>query len=164
MFIWKTETILAEIEQQMPALKSVLNTISNSLSIPELDNLIEDIWLSLNSETIDYGIMENAEKVAVLPASGLGWSDVGSWDSLYDVTLPTDRQGNITIKGQMIAEDTRSTIVYGKNDKRLVATIGIEDVIIVDSDDVLLVAKRDQAQDVRQIVEKLKAENRDTFL
>ena len=164
MFIWKTETILAEIAQQMPKLNAVLDEITASLLDPKPASVVDALWLSLESETIDYGIMENAEKVAVLPASGLDWSDVGNWDSLYDVVLPNDSQGNVVVKGKMIAENTRETLVYGTNEKRLIVTIGVDDLIIVDSGDVLLIANRDQAQDVRKIVGKLKEENKEEYL
>ena len=164
MFIWRTQTILSEIDQQMPELKSVLDEISDSLASPELASIIQKVWMPLKSETIDYGIMENAEKVAVLPASGLDWSDVGSWDSLFDVVLPNDAHGNILLNGECIAEDTRNSLVYGNNEKRLVVTIGVDDLVIVDSGDVLLIAQRDQAQNVREIVEKLKKENKKEYL
>jgi mannose-1-phosphate guanylyltransferase len=164
MFIWRTQTILSEIDRQMPALKSVLDEISASLASPELASVIQKVWMSLESETIDYGIMEKAEKVAVLPASGLDWSDVGSWDSLYDVVLPNDVHGNILINGEHIAENTEDVLVYGNGEKRLVVTIGVEDLVIVDSGDVLLIAQRDQAQDVRKVVEKLKKENKEEYL
>ncbi len=164
MFIWRTQTILSEIDRQMPTLKTVLDEISASLTSPELASVIKKVWMPLKSETIDYGIMENAEKVAVLPASGLDWSDVGSWDSLFDVVLPNDVQGNILIHGEHIAENTEDTLVYGNGDKRLVVTIGVEDLVIVDSGDVLLIARRDQAQDVRKVVEQLKKENKEEYL
>ncbi|RLD06009.1 MAG: mannose-1-phosphate guanyltransferase [Chloroflexi bacterium] len=164
MFIWRTQVILSEIERQMPKLKSVLDEISAALASPELASVIQTLWLPLASETIDYGIMENAEKVAVLPASGLDWSDVGSWDSLFDVVLPSDKQGNIFLNGEAIAEDTRNTLVYGEGEKRLIVTIGVDDLVIVDSGDVLLIARREQAQDVRKIVEKFKKENRKDYL
>ena len=164
MFIWHTQTILSEIERQMPELKSVLDEISDSLASPELDSVIQKVWMPLKSETIDYGIMENAEKVAILPASGLDWSDVGSWDSLFDVVLPSDPHGNILINGEHIAENTRNSLVYGNGKKRLVVTIGVDDLVIVDSGDVLLIAQRDQAQNVREIVEKLKKENKKEYL
>ena len=164
MFIWRTQTILSEIERQMPTLKAVLDEISASPAGPERDSVIQSVWFDLESETIDYGIMEHAEHVAVLPASGLDWSDVGSWDALFDVVLPNDVEGNILIKGSHIAEDTKDTLVYGNDDHRLVVTIGVENLVIVDSGDVLLIAKRDQAQDVRKIVERLKSEEKDQYL
>ena len=164
MFIWRTQAILSEIDRQMPELKSVLDKISDSLASPELVSVIQNVWLSLKSETIDYGIMENADKVAVLPASGLDWSDVGSWDSLFDVVLPNDLNGNIVINGEHIAENSNNLLIYGNDQKRLVVTIGVDDLVIVDSGDVLLIAQRDQAQDVRKIVEKLKEKKREEYL
>jgi mannose-1-phosphate guanylyltransferase len=164
MFIWRTQVILSEFERQMPELKSVLDEISASLASPEPDSVIQKLWLPLASQTIDYGIMENAEKVAVLPASGLDWSDVGSWDSLFDVVLPTDTQGNLVFDGNHIARDTRDTLVYGDGAERLIVTIGVEDLVIVDSGDVLLVAQRDRVQDVREIVARLKENNQNEYL
>ena len=164
MFIWRTQTILSEIDRQMPGLKSALDEISASLASPEFASVLQKVWLTLESETIDYGIMENAEKVAVLPASGLDWSDVGSWDSLFDVVLPNDADGNIVLNGEHIAENTQNSLIYGNGKKRLVVSIGVSDLVIVDSDDILLVAHRDQAQDVRKIVSRLKEENREDYL
>jgi len=95
--------------------------------------------------------------------SGLDWSDVGSWDSLFDVVLPNDAYGNILINGEHIAENTEDTLVYGNGEKRLVVTIGVEDLVIVDSGDVILVAHRDRVQDVRRVVEELKKSNRKDY-
>ena len=164
MFIWRTQTILSEIDRQMPGLKSVLDEISASLTSPDLASVIQKVWLSLESETIDYGIMENAGKIAVLPASGLDWSDVGSWDSLFDVVLPDDAHGNIVINSEYLAENTQNSLIYGNGKKRLIVSIGVKDLVIVDSDDILLVAHRNQAQDVRKIVSRLKKENREDYL
>ncbi len=164
MFIWRTQAILSEIDRQMPELKSVLDAISDSLASPEPDSVIRDLWLPLASQTIDYGVMENARKVAVLPASGLDWSDVGSWNSLFDVVLPTDTQGNLIFGENRITRNTRDTLIYGDDKKRLIVTLGVEDLIIVDSGDVLLVAQRDKAQNVREVVARLKKTNRNEYL
>jgi len=164
MFIWRTQTILSEIDRQMPDLKSALDEISAALTSPELASVIQKVWRTLKSETIDYGIMEKAEKVAVLPASGLDWSDVGSWDSLFDVVLPDDEHGNIVLNGEYIAENTQNSLVYGNGKERLIVSIGVKDLVIVDSDNILLVAHRNQAQDVRKIVSRLKKDNREEYL
>ena len=164
MFIWRTQTILSEIDRQMPDLKSALDEISAALTSPELASVIQKVWRTLESETIDYGIMEKAEKVAVLPASGLDWSDVGSWDSLFDVVLPDDEHGNIVLNGEYIAENTQNSLVYGNGKERLIVSIGVKDLVIVDSDNILLVAHRNQAQDVRKIVSRLKKDNREEYL
>jgi mannose-1-phosphate guanylyltransferase len=162
MFVWKTESILAEFTRQMPALDEVLKQII-AASGPERDAVIKSLWPALKVETIDYGVMENAEKVAVLPASGLGWSDVGSWDSLFEVLLP-DMTGNIAINAQHLALETHNTLVYGEGSERLIVTIGMDDVVIVDTGDVILICKSDQSQQVREVVGHLKKHHQERYL
>jgi len=106
-------------------------------------------------ETIDYGIMERAQGVAVIPAQNLAWSDVGSWDSLFDV-LPADNNGNIIMGGKHFGMDTKESLVYVDQERRLIVTIGVKDLIVVDTGDVLLVCHKDDAQKVRHVVNKLK--------
>jgi mannose-1-phosphate guanylyltransferase len=107
--------------------------------------------------------MEKADNVAVLPASGLGWSDIGSWDSLFDVLLP-DMNGNVSTNGQHLALDTNNTLVYTKDDERLVVTIGLDDMVVVDAGDVLMICKVDQSQKVRDVVEHLKKHRQEKYL
>ncbi len=89
-------------------------------------------------------------------ADGLQWNDVGSWDSLFEV-LPADSQGNIVVGGQHIGLDTHQSLVYCDQEHRLIVTIGVEDLVVVDTGDVLLVCRKNQAQKVRQVVQELKA-------
>ncbi|MEI6291033.1 MAG: sugar phosphate nucleotidyltransferase [Chloroflexota bacterium] len=162
MFIWKTDRILAEFRHQMPALNDVLDQICKA-SAEDRDAVISAKWGDLKVETIDYGIMENAEKVAVLPASGLGWSDVGSWDSLFEVLLP-DMNGNISINSQHLALETHNTLVFGNGNERLIVTIGIDDIVVVDKGDALLICKSDQSQQVRSVVAHLKKHHQERYL
>lgn len=162
MFIWKTERILSEMARQMPALKSAVDEISIADGTSLFDSVVAKVWDGLQSETIDYGIMEHADRVAVLPAGGLEWSDVGSWDSLFDVLIP-DANGNIVFSGHHMALDTHNSLVYGNRDGRLVVTIGVDDLIIVDGGDVLMVCRKDQAQRVKQIVASLKNSDRENY-
>jgi mannose-1-phosphate guanylyltransferase len=155
MFVWRVDRILEEFARQMPGLYASLQEISAHWDAPERRATVERIWPVLKEETIDYGIMESAEKVAVIPASELQWSDVGSWDSLFDV-LPGDQNGNIVMGGQHIGLDTNSSLVYVSEEHRLIVTIGVDDLVVVDTGDVLLVCRKDQAQRVRQIVATLK--------
>jgi mannose-1-phosphate guanylyltransferase len=155
MFIWRTSRIMAEFGRQMPELKSVLDELAGAWGTPHFETRLGQLWPALETETIDYGILENAEKLAVIPAGGLDWSDVGSWDSLFDVLLP-DEHGNIVFSGHHIALDTHNSLVYGNRDNRLIVTIGVDDLVVVDSGDVLLVCRRDEAQKVRQMVLNLK--------
>jgi mannose-1-phosphate guanylyltransferase len=162
MFLWKVSRILAEINQQMPSLHSVLMEIAEAGGGDEFSKSLRSTWPSLRAETIDYGIMEKAERVAVIPAGGLEWSDVGSWDSLFDVLLP-DEHGNIVFGGHHIALDTHNSLVYGNRDNRLIVTIGVDDLVVVDAGDVLLVCRRDEAQKVRQMVQDLKDSDREHY-
>ena len=163
MFVWRVATILAEIERQMPELFGVVSKIASVWGTEEQDQVVQSDWYDLQNQTIDYGIMEKAERVAVLPAGGLGWSDVGSWDSLFDVLLP-DMNGNVSTNAQHLAVDTNNTLVYTKDGERLVVTIGLDDIVIVDSGDVLMVCKIDQSQKVKDVVEHLKKHHQEKYL
>jgi mannose-1-phosphate guanylyltransferase len=155
MFIWKTELILKEIKRQMPDLDSRLAVIKEAWDTPEREKAIRQVWPEIKPQTIDFGIMENAQNVAVIPASDLEWNDVGSWEALFDL-LPVDENGNIIKGTDHVSLDTKGTIVYVAGKPRAVVTIGVDDLIIVDTGDVLLVCDRSQAQDVRQAVKLLK--------
>jgi mannose-1-phosphate guanylyltransferase len=163
MFVWQVGTILSEIEKQMPALSSALVEISSAWGTPKQNEVLRAHWRTLKSETIDYGIMERAENVAVLPASGLGWNDVGSWDTLFDVLFP-DMTGNVAVNAQHLALETNNTLVYGTDNERLIVTIGLDDTVVVDAGDVLLICKSDQAQKVRDVVEHLKKHRQEKYL
>lgn len=163
MFIWHVDTILSEIEKQMPQLSGSLKMIGEAWGTPKQSEVLNQHWFDLKTETVDYGIMEQAERVAVLPAGGLGWSDVGSWSSLFEVLLP-DMNGNIATNTNLhLAHETHNTLVYGGNE-RLIVTIGVDDMVIIDAGDALLVCKTDQSQRVKEVVEHLKKHRQEKFL
>jgi mannose-1-phosphate guanylyltransferase len=163
MFIWRADDILAEMDKQMPELAGFLNTISVAWDTPKREDVLRSCWQNLKIETIDYGVMERAGNVAILPAGGLGWNDVGSWDTLFDVLFP-DMNGNVSATAQHLALETHNTLVYGSDRERLIVTIGMDDTVIVDAGDVLLVCKSDQAQKVREVVEHLKRHRQEKYL
>lgn len=163
MFIWKADAILAEIKRQMPELSRAVTAIVEAWDTPKRNEILGSHWQGLKSQTIDYGIMEKAERVAILPAGGLGWSDVGSWDSLFEVLFP-DINGNVPVNTQHLMVDTHNTLLYGKNDEKLIVTIGLDDVVVVDAGDVFLVCKVDQAQKVKEVVEHLRKHNQEKYL
>jgi len=163
MFIWRVEDILNEIDKQMPQLSEVVTKISAAWGTSQQDEMLDTLWYDLKSVTVDYGVMENAELVAVLPAGGLGWSDVGSWNSLLEVLMP-DMNGNIAQNAHHLAIDTHNSLVYSNDNQRLVVTIGVDDMVLVDVGDVLLVCKSDQSQKVRDVVEHLKKHRQDKYL
>jgi mannose-1-phosphate guanylyltransferase len=155
MFVWRVDRIFTELERQMPDLYQRLEEISGAWQGPDRLETIQRAWPGIRPETIDYGVMEGAAQAAVLPAADLGWNDVGSWDSLFEV-MAADEQGNIVKDSRHIGLDTRGSLIYGNGDSRLIVTIGVDDLVIVDTGDVLLVCRKEQAQRVRQVVEQLK--------
>ncbi len=160
MFIWRVDRILAEMERQLPQFYSQLMQIDAAMGTDRESWVLSYVWPRVAAQTIDYGIMEGAKDVAVIPAD-MGWSDIGSWATLLDL-LPGDKDGNVTIDAEHLGVDTTKTLVYGNN--RLVATIGLSDCIIVDTDDVLLICNRDRAQDVKKIVEQLRTDGGTQYL
>lgn len=163
MFVWKASVILAEIKKQLPGLQAVLDKIPKERAAQDHDKAFAAAWSALKAETIDYGVMERASQVVVLPAGGLGWNDVGSWETLFDVLFP-DMDGNVATIAQHLALETHNTLVYGHDSDRLIVTIGIDDTVIVDAADVLLVCKSDQAQKVREVVEHLRKHRQEKYL
>ena len=162
MFVWRVDCIRDEFSRQMPELKAALDRIGKAWGTPEQEAVLASEWPKLKPETIDFGIMEHAANVAVLPAGGLEWSDVGTWDSLFNVLLP-DQQGNVVVNNEHISLDSYDTLLY-TTDKKLVVTIGVENLIVVDSGDALLVCRRDRAQEVRQVIDMLKKTHREDYL
>jgi len=163
MFIWTVDRILGDIRRSMPDLDGKLREISRHWETPQRQEILQKVWPTIHPETIDFGVMEKAERVAVIPAGELQWNDVGSWDSLFDV-LEKDAQGNIFVNGEHLAIDTQNTLIVSGVPGRLVATIGVNDLIVIDTGDALLICPRDKVQQVRQVVDRLKQEGRDIYL
>jgi len=159
MFIWGVERIMGEFQRQMPTFYAQLAQVEEVLGTPQYDAAIARIWPQVGKQTIDYGVMEGARDAAVIPVD-IGWSDVGSWASLLDL-LPVDSRGN-TIRGAHAGIDTDNTLVFG--DTRLIATIGIKDMVIVDTPDALLICPKEREQEVREMVRKLEKEGYQRWL
>jgi len=159
MFIWKVATILREFKKLMPQLYAQLMEIDAALGTAEEQAVLERVWSRVEDETIDYGVMERAEDVAVIPVD-IGWSDVGNWAMLFEL-LPADGEGNVVV-GQHVGLDTTGCLVHSS--RRLVTTIGLEGMIVVDTEDALLVCPKERAQEVRDLVEKLKESGKAEYL
>ncbi|MCD4753360.1 MAG: hypothetical protein K8R40_09840, partial [Anaerolineaceae bacterium] len=155
MFIWKVKDILNEFRVLMPQFYGVLKKIGDVLDTDSEHEVIETLWPTIRPETIDYGVMEHAEKVAVIIAKNLGWNDVGSWDSLDEV-LQKDEKGNILVSASHVGFDTHHSVICSDNINRLVVTIGIDELVVVDTEDVLLICPKSEAQRVKEMVNHLK--------
>lgn len=162
MFIWRVDRILAEMRRLMPDLAGALERIGAGWGTAEQETVLGREWMKVETNTIDYGVMERAENVAVLPAGGLEWSDVGAWDALFDVLL-ADESGNVVLNSDTLLLETHDSLIHCP-DGKLVVTIGVDDLIVVDSGDALLVCRRDQAQQVKKAIEQMKKTERNRYL
>lgn len=159
MFVWQVGTILREIERFMPRLHRHLAEIDAILGTSSEREALEPIWSQIQDQAIDFGVMERAEDVAVIPVN-IGWSDVGNWATLFDL-LPSDTHNNVVI-GEHLGVETHNSLIYSPN--RLVATVGVQNLVIVDTEDALLVCPRDRAQEVKALVDALKRDNKQKYL
>jgi mannose-1-phosphate guanylyltransferase len=151
MFIWKVEAILAELSKHLPDLYAGLQLIERDLGTPRAQATFDRVWPELPRKSIDFAVMEKTRQAAVIPVD-LGWSDVGSWNSVYDV-LPQDANANALV-GEHVISDSVRCLVYAPN--RLVAMVGVADLIVVDTGDARLICPRERAQDVKQLVALLR--------
>ncbi len=151
IFIWRAQTILDRIRTFMPELYRGLQEISPAMGPQNVKKKIRHVYKKVKAESIDYGVMEHAENVLVIEGN-FGWNDVGSWEEVYK-TLDKDSNGNV-LKGHTILKDVKNS--YVETSGRLVAVVGVENMIVVDTPDALLICAREKSQDVKWIVEKLK--------
>lgn len=163
MFFWRADRILDEFAKWMPELCECLMKIRAAWGTDQQQVVMDQVWKTIQPQTIDYGIMEHAEKKAVLPAYGLQWNDVGSWESLFEV-LPVNENGNIYLTDRVLDIETDHTLVYGDDHHRLVAVIGLSNMIIVDTRDALLICPRSDSQKVRDLVRKIQQAGLHLFL
>ena len=156
MFLFQASRYLAELERHAPAmLAACRKAFAAAARDADFVRLDKAAFAACPSDSIDYAVMEKTADAAVLPID-VGWNDVGSWSALWEVAQQ-DGDGNAH-HGDVIALDCRDTLAWG--DRRLVAMIGLRDIVVVDSDDALLVAHKDHVQDVKEVVARLKAEGR----
>ena len=159
MFIWKASTILKQIKRFLPELYDGLLKIKAVIGSERQEDVIGEIYPSLPSISIDYGVMEKAENVLVIPGN-FGWSDLGSWDSLWEVSKK-DKNGNAA-RGRLIDIDAGNSMVYSP--EKLVAIVGVSDILVVETSDALLICRRGSSQDVRKVVEKIEKEGLQEYL
>ena len=159
MFIWKLSSIMANMQELMPDIYEGAMKIGKSFRTPEYEEVLNREFTGFRSESVDFGIMEKASDICTIPGS-FGWDDVGSWLAVERIN-DTDSSGNYT-EGDVMTVDSKRTTVCGG--KRLIAAIGTRDIIIVDTDDVLLVCSKNSTQDVKKAIAQLKEEGREEFI
>jgi mannose-1-phosphate guanylyltransferase len=159
IFVWRAETILMYLEELMPNLYASLLEIRDASFA---QNVQERVYRQIRSESIDYGVMEHASEVIVLQGD-FGWSDVGSWEQVYEIEsrIHNGTSGNV-LKGLVVNKGVNNC--YVESNHRLISLLGVKDLVIIDTPDALLICNRNQTQDVKWLVEKLKHENLTQYL
>jgi mannose-1-phosphate guanylyltransferase/mannose-6-phosphate isomerase len=159
IFVFRADSYLAALEKFKPEiLAPVQEAIAKGQKDLDFLRLDDEAFASCISDSIDYAVMEHTEDAVVIPVD-MGWNDIGSWSALWDIGDKSE-DGNV-VMGDVITHDTRNS--YIRAEKRLVATVGIDDLIVIETPDVVFVGSRDKAQDLKAIVETLKAEGRDEW-
>jgi mannose-1-phosphate guanylyltransferase len=159
MFIWKASVILKKFKELLPDIYEDLQKIAASFDAQDEQKVLNEVYPNIRSISIDYGIMEKSDGIKVVPAE-FGWNDVGSWD-MMGVLHEADGSGNIVV-GNALNIDTSNSIIYSSG--KMVATVGIDNLIVVETPDAVLVCPKDKAQDVKKIVDALKEQKKEELL
>jgi len=153
MFIWKVSTILTQFERHLPVISEQVEQLKPAVATNKQADAINTFYDACPSVSIDYGIMEKAETVFVIPGD-FGWNDVGSWKALYELR-DKDENENVVNAKQYVTEDASGNLIHSENGK-IIALAGVENLAVVETDDAILVCNLDKAQAVKQIVNQLK--------
>lgn len=160
MFLWKAAVIDHALQDHLPRTAAVLSKIRGGPGAPEFARSLAQAYPRCENISIDYAVLEKAANIVGFRCGDQGWSDVGSWNAVYDL-LPHDREGNVARSEALFHHSAGS---YVDAPGKLVALVGVEDLIVVETEDALLVARRNRAQDVGEVVKILEKKGRDDLL
>lgn len=161
MFVWRVDTILGALKKWLPGLHEGLLQIEPALGTDREKSVVDQVYKKTQSISIDYGVMEKAENVLLIKGD-FGWSDMGCWDALWEVS-EKDEYGNAAhVGGLFVGVDARNSLIHSP--RKLVALVGVEDLIVVETEDSLLICKRGCSQDVKKLVETLDAKKMKDYL
>lgn len=157
MLVWRVDVALAAYREHLPRTADALDALERAHGSERYEAVLAEAWEETDRTTIDYGIVEKARNVAVVPAD-IGWHDVGSWQRLAEIVADSD---NWAVE-EHIAVDARGNYVWAPG--KLVALVGVSDLVVVDTGDALLVASKDRSEEVKAVVDELRREGRDDLL
>ena len=157
MFVWRVEEILSAYEKHLPKTAAAIAALRDAIGTPRYESVLAEVWEETDRTTVDYGIAEKAENVAVVPAD-IGWQDVGSWARLAEIVSKADNWAS----DDLVAEDAHDNFVWAP--QKTVALIGVEGLVVVDTEDALLITTKERSEDVKTIVDRLKREDREDLL
>ena len=151
MFFWRSDVLEEEYRTQQPAIAKALDRMAGLLERKAEDKSLKEIWETMPVLSLDYGILEASDRVAVLPARDLGWTDIGSWDALVELYQAHPELQGKAPQGVRDVGSQSVTVIRKTDSHRVLATVGLHDVIIVETDDAILICQRGKSQDVRKI-------------
>ena len=161
MFIATVRTLRGLYRTYLPQMEAGFAHIVGALETDRFETVMREVFPSLDKISVDYGIAEKADKVAVIPAD-IGWNDVGSWQRLAEVLSVEGKETENIVIGHHVGVDTHGSLIYSPN--RLIATIGMEDIIVIDTPDATLICPKSRSEEVKKIVDELKARGRHELL
>ncbi len=159
MFTWKVSTILNCFKKYMPSTYDGLMKIKSAIKTADEEKVLEAEFPNLESQSVDYGIMEKAENIYILPGS-FGWDDVGSWLAVGRIKK-TDDNNNV-VNGNVVAVNTKDCVIEGSG--KLIATVGLRDMVVVDTDDAILISTKENAGEIKKVLAKLRETGKDQYL
>ena len=160
MFIWTVTAITKAMEEFQPEMSENFNSIIPKLDTPKMDQAIYEVYSKIKPVSIDYGVMEVATKVCVIEAD-FSWNDVGSWEAVYNLS-DKDQEDNAIEASNNVLLDSKNNYIFST--KKIVAAVGIENLVVVDTDDALLICKKDESQKVKDLVEIIKRSGLEKYL
>lgn len=162
MFVWRVQTIVDLYKKHLPAMYEQLMEIQHSIGTDSYDAVLARVYPAMQKIAVDYGIIEKAENIAVLPAD-IGWSDIGDWARLKD-ELAESEKDNVVLGATHVSRDTVNTLVSSAKVGKIIATIGVANLVIVDTDDALLVCDKYHSDEVKELIEQIKANGHNDVL
>lgn len=161
MFIWKNSVIYDSFKKYMPELYKNLEKIYEAVGKDNYNEVVKEEYSKMPAESIDYGIMEKTDNIYVIPSS-FGWDDVGSWLSVERLR-DCDMYGNVT-DGNIVSYESKNNIIINNSSNRIISTVGVENMVIINTDDVSLIMNKDNTQDIKQMLQKIKEVSNGKFL
>ncbi len=159
MFVWKLSTILKNFAKYLPETAAGLEKIRAAVGTPQEDAVLQEVFPGFASESIDYGIMEKAENIFILPGD-FGWDDVGSWLAVGRIRK-ADEQNNVIV-GNVVSVNSRDCVIQGG--EKLIAAVGLEDMIVVDTEDATLICAKNSAGEIKKVLEHLRSSGRNQYI
>lgn len=162
IFVARPEVLLQLYKQYLPTTYAALEQLRSVIGTEKYKETLPTAFRSMDKISIDFGILEKTSDIAVVPADGIGWTDVGNWRELKNTRSDIDENGNV-MQGQVVAVDTKNCLVFSGG-KKVVGVFGLENIVVVDTDDALLVMPADRAADIKQLVDGIKAQHLEDYL